>query len=245
MPESLDAYYQEVGRAGRDGGPATALLLYRPEDAGVRRAMASSGKLDTDQVCAVIDAVANAGKAGVDLRELAAGLKEQDEVASEAKVIKAINRLEGAGVVTVSADGIVRAVKGRKVDAGAAAERAVEEQEAYRTYRRGRVDLMQGYAETRGCRRGYVLNYFGEPADPECGHCDNCETGMTAKEVAEKQEDRAPFAVNSKVTHTKLGVGTVMRYEENGAKVVVLFDTAGYKTLVVEAVVAGGLMRGE
>src|SRR5579864_1523794 len=31
-PPSLDAYYQEIGRAGRDGDPATAVLLYRPED---------------------------------------------------------------------------------------------------------------------------------------------------------------------------------------------------------------------
>ena len=250
IPESLDAYYQEVGRAGRDGGLATALLLYRPEDAGVRRAMASSGKLDTDQVGAVIDAVAAAGKAGVDLRDLAATLKENDEVASEAKVFKAINRLEGAGVVEMSAAGVVRATdtaKHRRFDAGAAAERAVEEQEEYRTYRRGRVDLMQGYAETRGCRRWYVLNYFGEPADAECGHCDNCETGVSAKHAGEQAKATggadAPFPINGKVTHKKLGVGTVMRYEDGGAKIVVLFDTAGYKTLVVEAVVKRGLMK--
>src|SRR5688572_8600808 len=44
--ESIDAYYQEVGRAGRDGAPATAILLYRPEDVGVRRAMAAGGEAD-------------------------------------------------------------------------------------------------------------------------------------------------------------------------------------------------------
>jgi ATP-dependent DNA helicase RecQ len=40
-PESLDAYYQEIGRAGRDRAPAEAVLFYRPEDLGIRRHFAS------------------------------------------------------------------------------------------------------------------------------------------------------------------------------------------------------------
>ena len=36
-PESPDSYYQEIGRAGRDGAPAAAVLFYRPEDLGLRR----------------------------------------------------------------------------------------------------------------------------------------------------------------------------------------------------------------
>jgi ATP-dependent DNA helicase RecQ len=47
-PESLDAYYQEVGRGGRDGEPAIAVLWWRPEDLGLRRFFAS-GSSDTEQ----------------------------------------------------------------------------------------------------------------------------------------------------------------------------------------------------
>ena len=55
VSESVDAYYQELGRAGRDGQPAQAVLFYRPEDLGRRRFFAS-GKLDR----ATLDRVARA-----------------------------------------------------------------------------------------------------------------------------------------------------------------------------------------
>ena len=41
VADSLDAYYQEIGRAGRDGEPAQAVLCYRPEDLGLRRFFAA------------------------------------------------------------------------------------------------------------------------------------------------------------------------------------------------------------
>jgi ATP-dependent DNA helicase RecQ len=38
-----------------------------------------------------------------------------------------------------------------------------------------KLDAMQQYAYTKGCRRGFVLRYFGDPAArTSCGGCDNC-----------------------------------------------------------------------
>src|SRR6185295_10244289 len=42
-PGSIEAYYQEVGRAGRDGAPAIGLLLHSPSDMPVRRRLLESG----------------------------------------------------------------------------------------------------------------------------------------------------------------------------------------------------------
>ena len=39
---------------------------------------------------------------------------------------------------------------------------------------RSRVEMMRGYAESRGCRRAYLLGYFGEDLPEPCGNCDTC-----------------------------------------------------------------------
>ena len=72
ISDSLDSYYQEVGRAGRDGEPAEALLFYRAENLGLRRFYAGAGQVDLTEIAAVLEAVATAAEpvAAVRLQEL-------------------------------------------------------------------------------------------------------------------------------------------------------------------------------
>jgi ATP-dependent DNA helicase RecQ len=106
---------------------------------------------------------------------------------------------------------------------------AAEAEEKRRTFDRSRVDMMRGYAETDGCRRAYVLSYFGQPFEPPCGNCDNCEAGR-----AEAPPADVPFAVGSRVAHAQWGEGVVQRYDDDA--VFVLFDEVGYKTLALDVV---------
>lgn len=62
LPGSLEAYYQEAGRAGRDGKPAYAVLLYQPSDAETQQALIASSHPEAASLRAVYDAICNLGQ---------------------------------------------------------------------------------------------------------------------------------------------------------------------------------------
>jgi ATP-dependent DNA helicase RecQ len=228
VSESVDAYYQEVGRAGRDGAAASAVLFYRPEDLGRRRFQAS-GRVGPDAMQQVADAVLRRRDA-VD----PAALHEECDL-SRTRLATAVRRLEEAGLVAVRDDGCVAAAAPAQ-EAEAAVADAVRAEEEREAFDRSRVDMMRGYAEHDGCRRAYVLGYFGEPYDPPCGCCDICDAG--GGEPAPRRQ--AGWEVGDRVAHARWGAGTVQRLEDG--RLTVVFDGVGYKTLDAAAVAGGDLL---
>lgn len=230
ISDSVDSYYQEIGRSGRDGEKALALLFYCPDDLNIRRFFASGGKVDVEQVEQVAAAIQEQDEP-VKLEEL----REETNL-SQAKLNTALSRLEEVGAVEILPTG--EAVSSEKTpELSEAAEEAIRAQERYQQYLRSRLEMMRGYAEVHNCRREYLLNYFGEQLEEPCGFCDNCKTGAIEKEDTSYQ----PFPPNSRVVHTSWGIGEVMRYE--GDKMVILFDKVGYKTLAVALVTQRGLLK--
>ena len=223
IPDSLDSYYQEIGRAGRDGAPAQAVLHYRSEDLGLQRFFAG-GAPDPDELAAVFGAIREHGP----LRP--AALREQTGL-SQRKQSRLLNLLEHSGSIAVNRNGY-RAVGG--ADPSSAADKALAEAASRHRIDESRIEMARGYAETDHCRRDWLLNYFGEETDGYCGNCDNCEAGSEA--VAEAWEAEMPegYEIQRPVKHREWGPGIVMGTQPD--RITVLFESVGYKDIALSAV---------
>ena len=107
---------------------------------------------------------------------------------------------------------------------------------------RSRLAMMRHYAEHPGCRRSFLLTYFGQDFSGSCGNCDNDLAGDDGQSgQAQTAPADVPFAVGTRVASERWGEGTVQRYD--GDQVTVLFDQHGYRELFVPVVRERGLLR--
>lgn len=170
VPGSLEAYYQEVGRGGRDGRPAEGILLFDEDDVAIQREFIEWGNPDAEYVARLYRALVTQGHLlqteGVrGLKDIMSFHNRRDHrVESTLQILQRIGAVEPA--------------RDTKVGFRPAREPDRAELEEMRSAERKKVLLAKlleavRYVQQPNCRLQVILDYFSESSAP-CGRCDRC-----------------------------------------------------------------------
>jgi len=194
IPGSVEAYYQEAGRAGRDGEPSRCEMLFNYADVRTQEFFIEGANPTREIITGLYHSLLRLCKRGPitmsidDITEQLPGVKNGMAVGS------ALFQLERAGFIARDYEsgkrtyttGLVEPVKAfdeLQID--------FERLDAKRQRDLGKLHKIIAYADHHGCRHNFILGYFGDTeASPHCTVCDNCvtQTGKTAPRLPTDEE---------------------------------------------------------
>ena len=179
IPGSVEAYYQEAGRAGRDGNPAVCELLFNHADLKTQefffegsnppvtliRALYNFLRFESDptthELHITVDAMAE--RMGKEVNPMAVGTALSCLIHAGA-----IQRFDVPGQLTKGTRLLKPELNFECLDI----DRAALEEKARRDHLK--IESMTRFAYSMGCRQQWILDYFGETGAEPCGHCDVC-----------------------------------------------------------------------
>jgi ATP-dependent DNA helicase RecQ len=190
LPATLEAYYQEAGRAGRDGATARCTLLFLRGDKAIQQFFLAGRYPGEDDAAAIVQALATEP---VEADAWTLPLLQARLGRPRAKIQVALGLLRKDKLVVQSRDGRLRLAA-----TAARPERLRELTEGYgrkRDLDREALERMVFYAQTGQCRWHVLLDHLEDGAPFErCGHCDNCRRIAAHEAVVDELLRQAPAA---------------------------------------------------
>ncbi len=182
LPGSVEAYYQEIGRAGRDGEPSRAILLHSFADRRTQEFFLEKSYPPVSDVERVLTAVQTAPSTLSDLQQQ---LKLDREV-----VEQCVDKLLIQGAVTADLEGTILAASNIHWKAN-------YEQQV--SYRRAQIDKIVAFTEGTTCRMTALIHHFGDRTDAgkPCGLCDICKPQGTSASDAHQPDSTEKLEIRS------------------------------------------------
>ena len=179
LPASVEAFYQEIGRAGRDGLPSRAVLLHSYADRKIHEFFLNQSYPPASDLARVAAVLTN------DFL-MPEPLWRKLEMAPDL-FTKSVEKLAAQGAVQLDVAGNVRRADSERRAAPDAASPAswCAAYEAQIAFRRAQINRMVAFAKSRQCRMTAIIRHFGDTADAHrpCGLCDFCSPATTTAQT--------------------------------------------------------------
>jgi len=170
VPSSIESYYQEIGRAGRDGRNSLCMLLYNQEDLYTQMEFIKWANPDADYYYAVynilktnLDSVTSMG-----IRYIREQISYKDK--NDFRVETVLSMLDRYGVTEGNVENgdlkLIEKLPQELEDDDSLKEKLLNDNK--------KLLSVVNYFNSNSCRRIFISDYFGFPGEPPCGNCDIC-----------------------------------------------------------------------